>query len=414
MACEANAADTLSWQDCIVEARKNNPDLISAQEVVNQNKADKRIASSTLFPQIDANLSAQTQKTTSESSSGTSSSSTSDDYSYGLTGSQLIFDGFKTIQDVKAAGENINAASYAYRFTSSQVRLNLRTAFINLLRAQELVSVTEDIVRIRRSNFQLISLRYYSGLEHKGALLTAEANLASANYQLAQAKRDIESAQRQITKEMGRKEFLPVQVKGDFVVRENIQDAPDLERIALSNPSLLQAVAKKNSAAFGIKSAYANFSPELTGTLGASKDSAKWPPDKDQWNVGLSLTMPLFEGGLRLAQVDQAKALFRQLEADERSTRDAVIVDLQLAWAGLKDAVEAVQVAYKSLVANQERSKIAEVQYSTGFLTFDNWIIIEDNLVTSKRAYLEAEANALLAEATWVQAKGDTLEYAQK
>jgi hypothetical protein len=44
-------------------------------------------------------------------------------------------------------------------------------------------------------------------------------------------------------------------------------------------------------------------------------------------------------------------------------------------------------------------------------MNFDNWIIIEDELVRAKIAFLQAEANALLAEANWIQAKGETLEY---
>jgi outer membrane protein TolC len=62
-------------------------------------------------------------------------------------------------------------------------------------------------------------------------------------------------------------------------------------------------------------------------------------------------------------------------------------------------------------VAAEERAKIAEAQYSLGLLQFDNWTIIEDNLVSAKKAFIDAQANALLAEANWVMAKGETLEY---
>ena len=129
--------------------------------------------------------------------------------------------------------------------------------------------------------------------------------------------------------------------------------------------------------------------------------------------MGLSLSVPIFEGGLRAAQVSQAKAQYRQAEADERDAKDGAVVSLEQTWAALRDAVETVGVQKKSLDAAQERSQIAEAQYSTGFINFDNWIIIENDLVSAKKSYLQAQANALLAEANWVQAKGETLEYAQ-
>jgi outer membrane protein TolC len=403
------AEEILTWQDCLAEAKKNHPDLISAVETINEEKAGKAIAASGLYPQIEASLGASTAET--EASDGTKT--TTDSYSYGLSGRQLIFDGFQTINDIKTAGQNLKVAEENYRFVSSQIRLDLRTAFINLLKAQELVRVTEDIVKIRRDSLMLITLRYESGLEHKGALLTAQANLADAAFGLAQAKRDIEFAQRQLTKEMGRREFKPLSVKGDFTVREAAKEKPDFGAIAKNNPSVLQAAYRKNSAVLGVQSAYGNFAPEISGSASTAKSSAHWPPENDRWSVGLSLSMPIFEGGLKTAQLSQAKALYNQAQANELSIRDTVIVNLQRAWVALHDAIETVHVRSKSLEAALERSRIAEAQYSTGFINFDNWIIIENDLVSAKKNYLQAQASALLAEAGWIQAKGETLEYAQ-
>jgi len=410
----AKAEEVLTWQDCLVEARKNHPDLISAQENINQQKAGKAITASALYPQINSNLDASTKKTsTSGGTTDSARSTTTDSYAYGVTGTQLLFDGTKTINNVNAARENIKGAQQNYRFTSSTVRLNLRSAFINLLKAQELIRVAEDIAKIRRDNLELITLRYQSGLEHRGALLTAEANLAEAVFELSQAKRDVVLAQRQLTKEMGRKEFKAMSVKGEFTVSDTAKEKPDVEALAINNPSFLERVASKNAASFGIKSAFANFSPQLSGSAGANRSSEHWPPQNDQWNLGLSLTMPIFEGGLRLAQVSQAQAAYNQAEANERSTKDGIIVTLEQKWVTLQDALETVDVQLKSLNAAEERSKIAEAQYSTGFISFDNWIIIENDLVSAKKAYLNSQANALLAEANWIQAKGETLEYAQ-
>lgn len=408
------AEEILSWQDCIVEAKKNNPDLISAVENVNQQKAAKSITASGLFPQIDSNFDASTAKTSSTNfSKGVTTKAVTDSYSYGVSGNQLIFDGFKTINNVNAAKENIKAAEASYRFTSTEVRLNLRIAFVNLLTAQEMVKVTEDVIKIRRDNLVLITLRYESGLEHKGALLKAEANMAAAKFDLSQAKRDIESAQVQLNKQMGRKEFKLVSAKGDFIVRDTAEDKPDFQELVKNNPSVLQAAANRSSAVFNIRSAYASFAPQLSGTAGADRSTSRWPPRNGQWNLGLSVDMPVFEGGLRVAQVNQAKAAYRQAEANEKSIKDTAIVNLEQTWVVLRDAFETVGVQGKTLEAAQERAKIAEAQYSTGFTSFDNWIIIEDELVKAKIAYLQAQANALFAEASWIQAKGETLEYAQ-
>ncbi|MDD4953914.1 MAG: TolC family protein [Candidatus Omnitrophica bacterium] len=399
----APAEDTLTWQECVAQAAKNNPDIIYALEGVRAKEEAKAQTTSTLYPQISADAAASKTKTT----------TTKNSYSYGISGTQLIFDGSKTSSDVKAAVENINAARQSYRFTSSDVRLNLRTAFVNLLKAQELIKVAQEIVKIRRDNLLLITMRYESGLEHKGALLTAKANLADAQFGLSQAKRDIGLYQRQLDKEMGLKEFKPFLVKGDFSVRDSAKDKPDFKELVNNNPSVLEAVANKNSAAFTVTSAYRNFIPKLSGSAGADKSGAHWPPNTDGWNFGLSLDVPIFEGGLKNAQLKEAEALYKQAQASEDSARSTAIVGLEQAWVSLQDAIETTDVENQSLEAAVERSVIAEAQYSTGFINFDNWIIIQNDLVGAKRTYLNAQASALLAEASWIKAKGETLEYAQ-
>jgi outer membrane protein TolC len=402
----SRAEETLSWQECIKEAAKNHPDLIAAEETVKQSEASKKITASTLYPQVDSNLSAQTAR----NDIGISNSS-GDTYNYGVSGTQLIFDGTKTINNVRAASENIKAAKQGFKFTSATVRFRLRSAFINLLRAQENLRITNEIYDIRRGNLELITLRYESGLEHRGALLTAEADLANASYGIDQAKRSVEVAQRQLVKETGRAHFTPIEIKGDFEVKDAAKEKPDFELIAKNNPSLQQVAAQMNAAEFGIKSAYANFFPTLNGQAQASKNDTRWPPKSDEWNLGLALSLPIFEGGLRVAQVAQAKALFNQLKENERSTRDGVVTTLEQTWAALQDAMENVEVQNKNLIATEERSKISQAQYSIGLISFDNWTIIEDNLVSAKSTYLNAQAAALLAEANWIQAKGETLEY---
>ncbi|MEW5758248.1 MAG: TolC family protein [Candidatus Omnitrophota bacterium] len=403
------AEEMLTWHDCIKEAAKNNPDLIAAEEQVRQSQAAKTITASTLYPQLNTNVNAA--RAESAPSSTSANSRTTNTFAYGLTASQLLFDGLKTINSVRAATETIKAFQENFRFTSAAVRFKLRSAFINLLTAQEMLRIAQEIYDIRKKDLKLITLQYLSGLEHKGALLTAEADAASANYNIVQAERELKVAQRELIKEMGWLEFKPIRVDGNFEVKDSAKQKPNFENIAKNNPSLKEAIAQVDSAGFSLKSTYGSFFPTISGNAGINKTGAHWPAPNRQWNAGVALSLPLFEGGLRMAQVAQAKAFLRQLKENQRSTEDSIIVALEQAWAELQDALDLVEVERKYLIANEERSKIAQAQYSTGFISFDNWIIIEDNLVRSKKAFLDIQASALLAEANWIQAKGETLEY---
>ena len=416
----AQSEEALEWKECVKEAKINHPDLLAAADQVKQARASKEITRSPLLPQITSNASETTNRSANSgnssggNSTGSSGRQRTTTYQYGVTGQQLLFDGFKTSYDLSTAEQNIRSSQYNYDVTSSNVRLKLRTAFVDVLDAQEFLKVTEDIEARRKQTLELVRLRYEGGREHRGSLMKSEADLAEATYEVNQAKRNIYLSQRRITKEMGRSYFTPMVAIGDFEVKDKDSERPDFDKLAYTNPLLRQLVAQAEAAKYGLKSAYAQFFPQVFANANTGKTNTAWPPDNTQWSLGTSLTFPLFEGGSRVANVSKAKATLGQAQEDERSGRDGVIVTLSDTWTLLQDAIDNVEVQRKSLAASQERAKIAEAEYAIGLVSYDNWIIIEDNLVSAKKSFLNAETAALIAEATWIQAKGGTLEYDQE
>lgn len=393
----------LSWIEAVVIAQKIHPDIISAEEKVNQAKQDKSLSKSGLFPQITASESSSTSKV--EKAKSTKAHSVS------LSARQLLFDGSKTSTNVSAALENIKAAQYNLDVVSSDIRRNLRFAFVELLRAQELLGLTENIAGRRKQNVELVGLRYEAGREHKGSLLTSKAGLAQAEYEVSQAKRQLELSQSLLNKNLGEGKYRPIKVRGDFSLAAKFDEKPIIEKLAEENPFLKQLIARKEAARIGIKSAKAEYFPQVYADASASRSDKQFLPETDRWSAGLTVSFSVFEGGSRIAQVEKSKSAFKQTEAELLSGKDSVIYTLEQTWTNLKDAQENIVVAKKFLDAAQERSLIAQAQYSNGLITFNDWTIIEDSLVNAQKSYLNAQANALVTEAGWVQAKGGRLDY---
>lgn len=402
---ETGAEEVLTWEDCVEETRKNHPDLISAGETLNQAIISRKITRGALFPQISSSLSG--------SSTGTEEDEQTESYSYSISGNQLLFDGFRTSHNLAAALENVRSTEYDYQITSANVRLKLRHAFIALLRAQELLIIAEDIAGRRKESAELVNLRYEGGREHKGSFLTAQANLAQAQFEVAQAGRNIGLALRRLTKELGRRKLSPIRAEGNFKIPHFSREKPDFTSLSEVTPYLKRLAARKEIARFNLKSAKADFFPRVYANTSAGKSSSQWPPAEEDthWSLGVSLSLPLFEGWSRLAEVERKKAALSQTRENERSGRDSITLTLEEAWVNFQNAIDIVEVQERFLTASTERATIAEAQYSQGLISFDNWIIIEDDLVRVKKSFLDVRANALIAKANWIQAKGGTLDY---
>jgi outer membrane protein TolC len=402
---DVSQQEKIDWNYCLKETAKRHPDLISAKAQVEQYQASKKEVASGFLPQVSADLSASRN-----SSNQNGKNTKTNYYSYGVSANQLLFDGFKKSADLKTALARENVSRCAYSFTSAQVRYNLRLAFINVLTAQEQVVVQKEIVRIRTQDTALIKLRYESGLEHKGSLLTAQANLERASFELDQAKRYLELNKHVLSRLAGFKNQNNFIVSGDFS-QDVGDDNPNFEVLADKHPQNLQAIAAKNAADFGIDSARADFFPQAGLSASAGENGSHWQPNNKENNYGLSVRVPLFEGGLLTARSMQAKAVYKQATADQQSTRDNLIISMERAWKSFQDTVGSVEVQKKILEAAQERSRIAEAEYSSGFISFNDWTLIQNELVQSKISYLSAQSGVLSAQADWQLAKGETIEY---
>ncbi len=397
-----NSAE-ISWHECVTTAFKNNPLLTSAREKINQSRANAGITRSALLPNLSADASGTKQKTGNTDSTR---------YSYGISGKQALFDG-EGYYNTKSADTLVNSAVYRYKVVSSDLRLNLRVAYLNLLKTQELLEIAKKIEKLRDKNYRLVNMMHNAGQEHRGALLTSRANLARARFDVTQSLRGIHVAQRQLACELGLRATAPLKVPKEYYYHTDSGEKPDFETIARNNPLLQDIISQREAACYDLKAAKMNFFPKVYGFFSAAKTGSSPVPKDTELSAGVQMSLS-FDGGEKIYRAKKANSLLRQLDADTLDTRNSVLLILEEKWTELLNRKDNVRVQQIYLEAAEERSKIAEAQYSVGLITFDNWIIIQDALVSAMKAYLNAKVDALYADAEWIQAKGETLDYDRK
>ena len=391
----------LTWQQCVSEAREAHPDLYSALALLQQAEADKRITEAAFFPQVSLSLGSQQSGTTAK---GGSLSSV---YSYSVSAQQLLYDGHKTSNQIASSKEAIKAAQYNYNVVSADLRFALRTAFTQLLKAQELVSLAAEIADRRQKNVRLISLRYQGGREHIGSLRQAEADLAQAEFEVSQAKRGLVVAQTKLASALGRDSHNPLRAQGAFKATDLLTAKPNLALLAKNNPQFQLLDTRSKAARYELNAMNSEFCPKLYLTSSIGRGSLdRLPVDALDWNTGVTVSVPIYEGGSGREMVAKARAVLSQQNAEEKSGYLQLFNILEESWKSYQDARQMVVVKKKFLDAAVERSTIANAQYSNGLISFNDWVIIENNLVSAKKEFLNAGADMLIAEAQWIQAKG--------
>lgn len=396
--------EKLTWTDCVRETAKNNPEIEAFWHAMQSSEAVRKGSYSEFFPQVTA--ATGFTRTFTPASGDFSQTEYSTQYSAAVTVDQMIFDGFKTKANIDKARAQVRLSLANLANQKSLVSYQLKSAFAQLLYAQELVSISAGIVDERDTNYRLVDLLYQSGHENKGALLLSKANLSQAKFNLRQALRNQEVSCRQLLITMGRLNMSMVKAEGDLATMP-IEPTPDFKQLALRTPAHFQSVASADAAASGITLAQSNYYPQVSanGTVSA-QDFTHYFPKYNGWSVGMSASYDIFDGGSTYFNVKAARASLQQALATLRDTDDQTALSLAQDYKSLVDSVEQLKVDQEQLDAAALRARIAQEQYRNGLISFQDFDTITDSYIQQQTTTLTDRRNAVIAEATWEQSRG--------
>lgn len=405
LATNANAASsTLTWNEAINETVRNNSEVQSAEEALKSNRYTERAAYSTFLPQINANLAlnrGQSQLSFGDNASG------SNLYSATLTGNWNIFNGFQDWGRIEQADANTRVSALNAQITKAKVSYDLKSAYENLRYAIAYKKLTQEIIRRREENLRLVDLRFESGRENKGSVLLSRAYAEQARYDDLQAYNNQLVSSAQLARTLGRDENEELMAVDDIPGDPPEKVRPNFSELAQSVPEYRQSEAREEGAAAAVTVARSQFLPalNLSGTLG-KLDTEFFPEQRDRWAFGVVLSYPLFMGGRDYNTTRSALAAESSARLTRVNLRRDVVSKLEQAFANYQQAVVKFKVDESFKNAAQTRAEIARKRYNNGLMTFEDWDVIENDLITRQKTYLQSRRDRILAEASWEQALG--------
>lgn len=405
------AADLLTWNDCVKEAAKKNPDILSGRETVQSSDYKAKAAYSGFWPQIAGTLNYNTGNSSTFSAIspapvGQSSSGTSNDfYSTSISAQQNVFSGFHDTALVNQGKASRDVSKTTLESTKVQVSYDLKAAFASLLYAQNYSKLADNIIKRREENLDLVELRFEGGMENKGSALLSKAFLSQAMYEKILARHSIEVSRQQLAKVLGKENSDDLGISGTIPIERPLAN-PDFIEIAMQTPAYRQAVAQEKYAKASVTSAKSQFSPNVNVFATASRQGTTFPPNGDRHSFGLNVSIPVFNGAnnyftLKSSQSDLAAARFNR-----ESIEKQLLPQLKQAYTAYLDAYEKLKVDRNFLDAATVRAEIARNKYNNGLLSFEDWDIIENDLITKQKTVIQSERDLQFAEAIWQKTQG--------
>jgi outer membrane protein TolC len=401
------SADTLSLESFITLAKKHNPQLRIADASVASGMAAWKTARSRLLPQVSG--SAQAGRSMSELSPPLTGNDYSNSYSAGISGQQLLFDFGKSYFSSKAASQNVNAARQDYSGSLQTVVLNAKTAYFNYLLSRMLHAVAVDALSQTQAHLDQAKILFETGRQAKYTVTAAEVDVANASVNVITTKNGLKLAKVQMEVAAGAPMGDSLVLTDSLAAFEpEITREQALSRAVDSRPALASLRARLASAKLQLTSAKMALLPDLNATAGAGygsrdADASTWQQD---WNVGVNLSVSIFQGGALVAAVDAARASVDNAQATLDANIQSVQSEIDQDYYGKMDAAERITATQKLIESSHESLELAQQRFAAGAAASLEVTDAELVLANAKSSHIQAIFDYRTAHAKLVAAMG--------
>ena len=385
------------------QARVSNPDL--RKSAADRDAAFEKIneARSPLLPQLGLGAD-YTYTNGYRDSNGVNSNVTSG--SLQLT--QTLFDMSKwralTLQE-KAAG----IQDVTYQTDQQTLILNTATAYFNVLSAIDTLSYTEAQKQAIYRQLDQTTQRFNVGLVAITDVQNARSQYDSVLANEVTARNNLDNAVEALRQVTGNyyPELASLNVDGFKTNKPQTVNAL-LKEAENRNLSLLQARLNQDLAREQIRQAQDGHLPtlDLTASTGISNttyngsktnDPTRYgDTDAGQNKIGLSFSLPLYQGGMVNSQVKQAQYNFvgasEQLESSHRS----VVQTVRSSFNNINASISSINAYKQAVVSAQSSLDAMEAGYSVGTRTIVDVLDATTTLYNAKQQLSSARYNYLI------------------
>jgi outer membrane protein len=303
----------------------------------------------------------------------------SKDASFGLSLSQLIYDGGKIAASVKAAKSTEASTVDNYERELQTVAYNVANSYYAYLGAQRLTQVDLEIVREDVVQENLIRAQVRAGTAAQADIATAQLPTAQARLAVVRAQGAEYSAEAAFVNAMGLEANTHVQPIDDAPVFTTTQVSgipippynTALQRAISLRPDYDAQVQVVQSDRYALKSAELGLFPTLSAS-GSATDASQGQNLADFRNnqeIGLALSVPLYDQGVTAANTASARANLDIANYNLQNTALGVQLNVKQSLTNLvaaHAALEETQQEYATAVVNVQST---QAQYRAGVTT---------------------------------------------
>ncbi len=352
----SSMASAESLNDALAAAYSNNPTIRAARAQVRALDEGVSQAKSGYRPSIEATGSVarvNSQQTVNFAGFPTERNDTYTSKNASVALVQPLFSGFKTVNGVRQAKNEVNAGRAQLTETEQQVLLAAATAYMDVIR-------DEAILELNRNNVQVLTRQLEASKDRFRVGEITRTDVAQSEARLARAVSDRTKAEGALAVSRAAYNRVVGQMPGSLTAPKEVNSVPATEQAALEialqdSPALNAARYNDKAASNAVAVAKGGFLPELSLRAEYSRgwDQSSFVSDGETKQIMAQLTIPIYQAGVQSSAVRQARQINSQRRLQVTEAQRQVTEAVRNAWEALAEA-EARITSDKSQVRANE------------------------------------------------------------
>jgi outer membrane protein TolC len=345
-----------------------------------------------------------------------------DNYSVRMGLQQPLFTGFRLQSSAAMARLGTQVAVEDLAGDRNQVVFAVKNAYWNLFKAGEFKKVVDENTAQLEAHLADLRNFFEQGLLTRNEVLKAEVQLSNMKLARLDAANSVEMAAVWLNNLIGAPLDDPIEPAvttgeleaGARKMSEEWSDLDGLVDKALGGRPELRAMGLRVKAGeAGVTLAKSGWYPQvaLTGNYYNLKPNPRLMPAKDKftstWDIGISVSMDLWNWNATLRQTQQAKAQLAQILDGLGQLKDAAAVEVRQNWLALKSAREKIGVAGDAVAQAEENLRVTNERFKEGVALNSDVLDAETALLQAKTSRTQALVDHELAKARLAKAVGE-------
>ena len=308
--------------------------------------------------------------------------------------------------------KGIESSRYNLYTVKEDYLFSVSAAYYDVLRAHKALEIATVNVERLRKHKDAAQTRLRIGEVTKTALLRAEAELSGAQSEMVRSENNLNLAKAVLARIAG--------ITGEYTLKETVlEKIGELQLSSLKEEAMAERAEIKSSniqkkiAEEQVKYAQGAYWPILSveGVYSRMDENPSSPFFYKESTYGvLKLNFPFFEGGLRRAEVNEAKAKQRQSELIHEDLKKTISIDVENAYLDLKTQAGILKSLEDQLVFARDNYNAVSKQFEYGLANSIDVMDANTLLVTSERQLTDAKYNYQLSILRLKKATGTLLK----